>query len=315
VSHVEKIAVLGNEDSTASRCLCRLGIALVVAHEVANELFVYEDPVGQAIRVGAQYYTVVGVTKERTASAAIGGSMSGQDFNKDVYIPIRTLQAREGDQVMRRVAGSFSAEHVELNQITLQVAGLDDVIPISQAVRETLQETHGRQRDFAVVVPLELLRQAEQIRQIFNVVLGSIAAISLVVGGIGIMNIMLATVTERTREIGIRRALGARRRGIIEQFLNETVVLAGTGGVIGILMGLLTPVAFMGIQSFVTSFLLDADAGTSEMAQMFSEMQPQIALWSLPLAFGISVGIGIIFGVYPAVAASKLDPIEALRHE
>src|SRR5690606_24561845 len=116
---------------------------------------------------------------------------------------------------------------------------------------------------------------------------------SLIVGGIGIMNIMLATVTERTREIGIRRALGARQRDIISQFLTETVVLAGSGGVVGVVLGLMTPLAFDGVQYFVLNWVLDGASGTSEIARMFSEMQPQIAYWSLPVAFGISVGIGI----------------------
>jgi putative ABC transport system permease protein len=128
------------------------------------------------------------------------------------------------------------------------------------------------------------------------------------------MNIMLATVTERTREIGIRRALGARRRDIIEQFLTETVVLSGTGGMLGIVLGLLTPFAFRMIRSFALNFVLDPKT-LSDTSKMFQEMQPEVAPWSLPLAFGISVGIGILFGLYPAQAAAKLDPIEALRHE
>ncbi|MCA9111830.1 MAG: FtsX-like permease family protein, partial [Planctomycetaceae bacterium] len=208
-------------------------------------------------------------------------------------------------------------------QITLKVGDTDEttddqnlVIPTAEVVRETIRNLHGEgTNDFSVVVPLELLRQADQIRKIFNIVLGSIAAISLIVGGIGIMNIMLATVTERTREIGIRRALGARRRDIIQQFLTETIVLSGTGGLIGILMGLLTPTAFVGIQWFVDAYVMDRSTGTSDIGRLFSGMEPQIAVWSLPLAFGVSVAIGVIFGTYPARAAARLDPIEALRHE
>ncbi len=287
----------------------------VVANEVANKLFKYENPLGQSIRIGPMFYTVVGVTKDRTASAAIGGSLSGQDYNKDVYIPIKTLQAREGDLDIKRQAGSMTAEHIELNQITLRVSDKDTVLPTAQAIRETLEQSHPRNKDYAVVVPLELLKQAEQIRMIFNVVLGSIAAISLVVGGIGIMNIMLATVTERTREIGVRRALGARQRDIIEQFLTETIVLAGSGGLIGVAFGLLTPVTFLGIQWFVQNFVMEGGTAGSDVGRMFFDLQPQIAFWSLPVAFGISVTIGILSGIYPAISAAKLDPIEALRHE
>ena len=143
----------------------------------------------------------------------------------------------------------------------------------------------------------------------------AIAAISLVVGGIGIMNIMLATVTERTREIGIRRALGARQRDIISQFLTETIVLSGAGGLIGILLGLATPIAFQGIKGIVDNFILDRSSAASPMAKIFSDMEPRIALWSLPVAFGISVTIGIVFGIYPARSAARMHPIEALRHE
>src|SRR5205814_1292023 len=137
----------------------------------------------------------------------------------------------------------------------------------------------------------------------------------LVVGGIGIMNIMLATVTERTREIGIRRALGARQRDIIYQFLTETIVLSGAGGLIGILLGLATPIAFQGIKHVIENFILDRSSGDSPMAKIFTDMEPRIALWSLPVAFGISVTIGVLFGIYPARSAARMHPIEALRHE
>ncbi|MDX1966262.1 MAG: ABC transporter permease [Planctomycetaceae bacterium] len=287
----------------------------VLAAETAATLFPFEDPLKQSVQIKNYRYRVVGVTRRRTASAAVGGSMSGQDFNKDVYIPLQTLRVRIGDRVFSSSAGSFSAEQVELNQITLRVQDREDVLPIAEVVKESLTRTHGSVKDWDVIVPLELLKQADQIRQIFNIVLGSIAAISLVVGGIGIMNIMLATVTERTREIGIRRALGARQRDIIEQFLTETIVLSGAGGLIGVLLGLMTPLAFKGIQWIVQNFVLDSSAENTPMGKMLTDMQPQIAMWSLPVAFGISVGIGIVFGIYPARAAAKMDPIEALRHE
>jgi putative ABC transport system permease protein len=289
---------------------------VVLAHEVAQELFPVEEPLGKSVQIDTMFYSIIGVTAERTASAAIGGSLAAQDFNKDLYIPINTFRARIGDEVRTPKQGGFESEYVELNQITLSVRNVDDVLQTADVVRETVERFHT-QKDFAVVVPLELLKQADQLRQIFNIVLGSIAAISLVVGGIGIMNIMLATVTERTREIGIRRALGAKQSDIIEQFLTETIVLAGTGGVIGVLLGLLTPPAFWAIRYVTLNFVLETRPGANvpETVRMFSEMEPRVALWSLPLAFGISVGIGIVFGLYPARAAARLDPIEALRHE
>ncbi|MDZ4689177.1 MAG: ABC transporter permease [Planctomycetaceae bacterium] len=300
---------LSDEDEAELANVCVLGA------ETANVLFPFSDPLEESIQVKNYRYRVVGVTRDRTASAAIGGSMSGQDYNKDVYLPLKTFQARIGDRVVTALSGSFSAEQVELNQITLRVAQVKDVLPTSEVVKESLARTHGDKKDWDVIVPLELLRQADQIRQIFNIVLGSIAAISLVVGGIGIMNIMLATVTERTREIGIRRALGARRNDIISQFLTETIVLSGAGGLIGVLLGLSTPFAFRGIQWIVENFVLDASADNSPLGRMLTDMHPQIAWWSLPVAFGISVGIGIVFGIYPARAAAYMDPIEALRHE
>ena len=287
----------------------------VIGATTAATLFPFENPLKNSVQIKNYRYRVVGVTRDRTASAAVGGSLAGQDFNKDVYIPLRTFQVRIGDSVFNASSGSFSAEKVELNQITLRVRDSEDVLSTAEVVKESLQRTHGNVKDWDVIVPLELLRQADQIRQIFNIVLGSIAAISLVVGGIGIMNIMLATVTERTREIGIRRALGARQRDIIEQFLTETIVLSGAGGLIGVLLGLMTPLAFKGIQWTVQNFVLSSSGDNSPLGKMLTDMQPQIPLWSLPVSFGISVGIGVVFGIYPARSAARMDPIEALRHE
>ncbi len=289
---------------------------VVLAAETAETLFPGTDPLGKQMAIGKDAsYVVIGVMRPRTASAAIGGSLSGQDYNKDAYIPLSTFQARinVNDLLIQATSGSFSAESVVYDQITLKVNNAESVLTTADVVEETLQATHGEKKDYAIVVPLELLKQAEQLRWIFNVVLGSIAAISLLVGGIGIMNIMLATVTERTREIGIRRALGARRSDIIKQFITETVVLSGVGGLIGLGLGLLTGPTFKLIRHLTEGSF--AGGNESELGRIFAGMEPQIAIWSLPVAFGFSVAIGLVFGVYPARAAARLDPIEALRHE
>ena len=201
-----------------------------------SELFPFGEPVGQEILIKDDFYEVVGVMKPRSASAGIGGSLAAEMFSNDVYIPITTLWRREGDMIVSIKPGQFQRDINEVTQITVQVNNRDVVLPTADVVRNTIQYAHTLP-DFAVIVPLELLEQARTTQLMFIVFLGLIAAISLVVGGIGIMNIMLATVIERTREIGIRRALGAKRRDITRQFLTESVVLSVLGGTLGILGG------------------------------------------------------------------------------
>jgi len=175
-----------------------------------------------------------------------------------------------------------------------------------------LRRNDDDRQDYAIIVPYELLEQAKTTRLMFMLFMGLIAAISLIVGGIGIMNIMLATVTERTREIGIRRALGACRRDIIRQFLIETIVLSVVGGLIGMLVGLLCPIIIQGTKFIVEQGWPRMYATLPEVTR---EMVPTLVPISFPLAFGISVIVGVVFGIYPAMRAAQMDPIEALRHE
>jgi putative ABC transport system permease protein len=266
---------------------------VVLGHETSKTLFPYENPIGESIKLGNDYYTVVGVTEERTASAAIGGSLAAQDFNRDVYIPLNTCRLRFGEKIINMRSGSMEAEETQLSQITLQVGSIPEVRPTATIVEAAVKPYHTK-KDVEMVVPYELLLEAQRTARQFSIILGTIASISLMVGGIGIMNIMLATVTERTREIGIRRALGAKRRDITQQFLIESVVLSAVGGLLGVCLGLLIPLT---IRYFLP------------------EQKTVVTLFSVVLSFGISAVVGILFGLYPALRAAQMDPIEALRHE
>lgn len=284
----------------------------VLAAEVADVLFPFEDPLGRSIYLleHSDYYVVVGIMKPRVATAAVGGSLAAQDFSSDVYIPITTMRQRIGDLVVTRRSGSFEGEQLQLNQITLRVDHISNVERTAELVKLSLA-SHESSRDVAVVVPLELLEQARTTKLMFMVFMGLIAAISLVVGGIGIMNIMLATVTERTREIGIRRALGARRADIIRQFLVETISLSVLGGATGVAGGLLCPIIITSVRAVAKHYAADVMARLPESVQV---MHPTIVPVSIPLAFGISVVVGVVFGIYPAIRAASMNPIEALRH-
>ncbi len=283
----------------------------VLAAETATRLFPFEDPLGRSIHVEEAYYVVVGVMESRAPSAGIGGSLAAQDFSNDVYIPITTLWSRIGDQILTRRSGTFEGEVVELSQVTLRVDKVENVLKTAALVEATLKP-HHRNQDIGITVPLELLEQARTTKLMFIIFMGLIAAISLLVGGIGIMNIMLATVTERTREIGIRRALGAKRGDIIRQFLVETVALSTVGGITGVLGGLtcrpVSRITFNVLEKSLPDVM-------NQLPDVIRHVEPIIVPWSMPLAFGISVTIGIVFGLYPATRAASMDPIEALRHE
>ena len=261
----------------------------VLTEHGARHLLATENSIGQMLKLGGDYFEVVGIVRSESSQ---GAGLQTPDQQIDVYIPINVAKARFGDIITQVSSGSRSRELVELHQIIAEVDAAANVESSAAAISAMLRRFHKKQ-DYSVAVPLALLRQAEATKRTFNIVLGSIAGISLLVGGIGIMNIMLASVTERTREIGIRRAIGAKRRQIIMQFLIETMVLSTTGGLIGIAIGLFIP------------WLITVVAG----------MPTVVTPISLLLSLGISMAIGIIFGLYPAVRAASLDPIVALRHE
>ncbi len=283
----------------------------VIGNATAEQLFPYEDPIGQFLQVDKEFYVIVGQTEAKAASGGIGGSLAAKDYNLDVYIPLSTLRWRIGDLVITSRAGSREGEMVQLSQITVTVRELDEVDDTADIIKTLLQKYHTNV-DYSITVPKELLQQAEVLQMMFNLLLVLIAGIALLVGGIGIMNIMLATVTERTREIGIRRALGAKQRDIVAQFLSETIVLSATGGLLGVFFGFLCRPAIDGTRAVIGKLFPDIIAALPSNIQ---QLEPRIAPWSIIAAFLISVGVGVVFGLYPAQRAAKMDPIEALRHE
>ncbi|KPK59067.1 MAG: hypothetical protein AMK73_08855 [Planctomycetes bacterium SM23_32] len=263
----------------------------VLGKDAADVLFPLGDALGSVVLQGELRFKVIGIITS-FARGEFGGKKLQGDPNSEVYIPLTTMNLFYGPNTMHQSGGTFTSERVDLHELTVQVQSLDDVRRVEAVIAQILRNSHSKE-DYQLIVPLQLLVQARRTQWIFSIVLGSIAAISLLVGGIGIMNITLATVMERTREIGIRRAMGAKRRHIIFQFLTETLLLALIGGGLGIAFGVLAPY----------------------LVQRLAGMRTIVRLWSLLLAFGISAAVGIIFGIYPAYRAANMDPIEALRHE
>jgi putative ABC transport system permease protein len=260
---------------------------------IATKLFPLSTPTGKSVRVKGFYYKVLGVIEDE--GQRVGGDAKptpGANSLAQIMIPYTTLTDQYGETVFRFRSGGFEAEKVEFHEAIVRVEDVTQVETRANAIRHLLATNHKKE-DWRITVPVELLRQAERTKRIFSIVLGSIAAISLLVGGIGIMNIMLASVTERTREIGIRRALGARQADIVVQFLIETVLLSGAGGVLGVILGVSIPVA----------------------VEHFAGVTTVVKFWSPALAFLISVITGIAFGIYPARRAARMNPVEALRHE
>ena len=265
---------------------------VVIGQGIAKEVFGFESPIEQSLLIGDDAYRVIGVIGEHDSGSAKTLAEGGNDENSFLFIPISSAQNRMG--IMQRLVETGSRQYVriELSEVVLKLADQSQVRSLASVVRNVLSKTHAEKKDYEVQVPLELLNQAEREKRLWNLVLGSIAGISLLVGGIGIMNIMLATVTERTREIGIRRAIGAKRWHIVMQFLMETTVLSTCGGVLGVIFGVVLPMVFTLTLGITTS----------------------TSLASVLVAFSISVLIGIVFGVYPAYKAASMNPIEALRH-
>jgi len=263
----------------------------VLGRKAAEVLFPLGDALGGTLLQGGLRFQVVGIVTAFQRGEFGGKKLTG-DPNSEIYVPLTTMNLYYGPNTMYYAGGTTSAERVELHELTVQLDSRDRVRQAEAVITQMLRDGHSKE-DYQIIVPLQLLIQAQRTKRIFSIVLGSIAAISLLVGGIGIMNITLATVMERTREIGIRRAMGAKRKHIIAQFLTETLLLALSGGLLGILLGVAAPM----------------------LVQKFAGMRTIVTFWSLMLAFGISAAVGVGFGIYPAYRAANMDPIEALRHE
>ncbi|CAN5567678.1 ABC transporter permease [soil metagenome] len=282
-----------------------LASVCVLGSLVSRQLFPYQDPLGEQVLVGSAgrssvLLTVIGVLEPSGLRAGSeGAAMVQLDPDKTLYFPLSVAQSQFGDSIFKFQAGAQERKQIELSEIWLQAEKTEDVERLSSVAENMLKIGHADKLDYEVKAPIQILRNAERLNRMFNFIMVGIASFSLIVGGIGIMNIMLATVTERTKEIGIRRALGAKRKHITLQFLIETTVISLSGGLIGISLG--TAVA-KGLPWIVARF-----SGVTYATS--------ITTWSVAGSFIVSGLIGIGFGLYPAVIAARMNPIEALRHE
>lgn len=264
----------------------------ILEKKLADRLFPLTLPLGNTARVGRHYFEVIGILNTSLDNAPASTAANEAPVPPKMIIPLSTARALFGEMSVRQYGDEFEAERVALHEVTIKVEKLEHVAAIANIVRSLLARVHDKQ-DFEVIVPLELMDQARRTKRIFNTVLGSIAAISLLVGGIGIMNIMLASVSERTKEIGIRRAVGAKRADIVTQFLTETILLSSIGGILGVIVGVAIP----------------------QIVGLMSGMKTVVTWWSPLLAFSISTLTGVVFGLYPAMQAADMDPVVAVRHD
>jgi putative ABC transport system permease protein len=267
----------GENDAAAPLC--------VLGEGAKANLFGAQEAVGQYVKINEQWFRVIGVAgPQLTAQTSLEGVPS-QDVNNLIYVPLPAA--------LLRLENAMSRMKDEIDGIYLQLRSADETAPTAEVVRGLLNGTHRQANDFSVIVPAELLAEQRRTQRIFDMVMVAIASISLLVGGIGIMNIMLASILERTREIGVRRAIGARQRDIIRQFLVEAVLISLGGGLIGILFGF----------------------GMSRLIALLAGWSTVMTFSSIALAFLFSVSVGLVFGIYPATKAARLDPVEAIRYE
>jgi putative ABC transport system permease protein len=289
----------------------------IIGAGIRTRFFTTEDAIGRPIKVGETWLTVVGILEDRRVSTDAATELGVRDANMDVYVPVRTMLSRfrdrtrvtgrdmeEASNQARNFANQDEPEETseqraertnrnQLDRIVVRVDRADQMAAVTDVMRRMLERRHNGVIDFEIEVPEMLLRQQQRTKTIFNVVLGAIASISLVVGGIGIMNIMLASVLERIREIGVRRALGATERDVLMQFLSEAVMISVAGGVAGIILG----------------------AALSAGIERFAGIRTLVSFVSVFVAFGVSFAVGVAFGIVPAYRAARQDPVVCLRYE
>lgn len=274
----------------------------IIGRSVQTKFFSKENPIGKMIKSGNQWLEVIGVMEERLVSEQSISKLGIRDFNMDVYVPIQTMLIRfknrdlvTGAGVMNQESTSLSVDpnYHQIDKVVVQVVESESLNPTAEVISKLLERRHQMVVDFEITIPELLLKQQQRTQNIFNIVLGAIAGISLLVGGIGIMNIMLASVMERIKEIGLRLSLGAKKSDIVNQFLFEAVMISISGGIIGVILGILL----------------------AHLVSTFGDFPTIITLPSILLSFGVAATVGLIFGIAPARKAAMQDPITSLRYE
>ena len=273
----------------------------IIGPDIRARYFKQENPIGKKIKCGGIWLEVIGITKSRTVSETATKSMGISEFNNSIFSPIKTVLLRYRDRSLITRATMMSRNNDEqtsdnpnqLDKLIVQIHDSEEMTTTAKVIQRMLQRRHNGEEDFEIIIPELLLRQQQRTKDIFNIVLGAIASISLIVGGIGIMNIMLASVMERISEIGLRKAIGARKNDIIFQFVAEATIISITGGFIGILLGV------------ILAAIITSTTGILTIVSMLS----------IIISFGVAATVGIIFGLMPARKAASQDPVTSLRHE
>ncbi|MCD4730538.1 MAG: ABC transporter permease [Bacteroidales bacterium] len=290
----------------------------IIGPNIASRFFAQEEPIGNFIKCGSLWLKVIGVLESRKYAGTGAEDMGISNYNANIYAPIQTILLRykdraaiteaaihgESETVVFYGRGRFSSfssssgldeasNYHQVDKMVIQVKESSQLTSTVKIIKDMLLRRHSSVEDFEIKIPELLLKQEQKTKDIFNIVLGAIASISLLVGGIGIMNIMLASVMERIREIGVRRATGATRKDIVFQFLTEAILISITGGLIGIILGI----------------------SLSKVIMQITDILTIVSLISIVISFGVSVAVGIIFGYMPAKRAAEQDPVESLRHD